>query len=1044
MTDEQRLELLKDIAGTKTYDERRKESLKVMAETDSRTEQINEVISQLEKRLGELEGEKEELEQFRSLDTERRSLEYAIYDKELVSATEKLDALEKSREDSYEEAKGLHKTAAQLRRQMESLGDEVKILTEQIEQQKEKLEVLKSDQQKYAEEKARCEMKVKAHKDKMEADTSNRASASDNLQNVTAQISKITSDLAKVTSQYEKSSGEEARLKHQLQLQKQRLHSLCAKKGRAQQFRSKADRDKFLKRKLKEIKVEQESNSKQTKQIQKEFKGLEKVLKNIDSKVEEKSGSLDKKKEDIKKISKDIEGFNTKRNEANHQRKKYWRVDNEKKKEQTAWREKLELSMTEMKRSMDRHLYSALRAVRGFVKEEKIEGYYGPLIGLFKCDKKFRKCVEITASNRLFQIVVDNDKTASRIIDYLAKKKAGRLTFMPLNRLNDKNVDYPVSSDALPMIDQLEYDSKFQRAMQQVFGGTLITRDLETGTKFSRTHRLNTITMDGDQVNKKGALSGGFVEHTSRLTAFENKMEAEGRLKKIKEEKDKIEAKIETQNQIEAKITGQINKSYAEKRHLRNVCDQLQVDVKRLRKDSQLEKTKQKNLERELTRLQGEASQFKAQMESLQSEIRSDLVDDLNSQDQSELDALTSETTELEQKLIEISNVRAEAESKKRSMEENLSTNLRKREEELRQALNSQSQEEESEELEKENEELKRLTELLSDFNSQVRDAEKMLDDYVNRHAQFQGKLEKLKSKEASQAQKLESQSKDSEKYYTRRNNLMNRQKQCRRKIRDVGALSKADYNKYSKISAKVLMNKLAKCNDNLKEFSHVNKKAIDQYISFSNERSELLGRKQELDKGGQAIRDLIAHLDRKKDEAIVRTFKGIAKHFKEVFKKLVPKGKGVLVIRKKMSEASSGSSSDSKAGQTENFRGVGIKVSFSGVAGGDRNIRGLSGGQQSIVALSLIFAIQRCDPSPFYLFDEIDANLDAVYRRSVAEMINEQSASAQFITTTFRPELLLHANKFYGVVFKNKMSKVSVINGEVAKEIISEVEKGL
>ena len=115
-----------------------------------------------------------------------------------------------------------------------------------------------------------------------------------------------------------------------------------------------------------------------------------------------------------------------------------------------------------------------------------------------------------------------------------------------------------------------------------------------------------------------------------------------------------------------------------------------------------------------------------------------------------------------------------------------------------------------------------------------------------------------------------------------------------------------------------------------------------------------------------------------------------------------------------------------------------------AGGDGGDRNIKSLSGGQQSIVALSLIFAIQRCDPSPFYLFDEIDANLDAVYRRSVADMIRDQCSSAQFITTTFRPELLEHANKFYGVVFQNKMSKVSIIDREEAREIISQVEREL
>ena len=62
-----------------------------------------------------------------------------------------------------------------------------------------------------------------------------------------------------------------------------------------------------------------------------------------------------------------------------------------------------------------------------------------------------------------------------------------------------------------------------------------------------------------------------------------------------------------------------------------------------------------------------------------------------------------------------------------------------------------------------------------------------------------------------------------------------------------------------------------------------------------------------------------------------------------------------------------------------------------------------LSGGQKSLVALALIFAIQKCDPAPFYLFDEIDAALDSMHRKAVADMIHELSDGAQFITTTFR-----------------------------------------
>lgn len=81
----------------------------------------------------------------------------------------------------------------------------------------------------------------------------------------------------------------------------------------------------------------------------------------------------------------------------------------------------------------------------------------------------------------------------------------------------------------------------------------------------------------------------------------------------------------------------------------------------------------------------------------------------------------------------------------------------------------------------------------------------------------------------------------------------------------------------------------------------------------------------------------------------------------------------------------------------------LGIRVSFTGHKAEMREMNQLSGGQKSLVALGLIFAIQKCDPAPFYLFDEIDQALDAQHRKAVADMIHELSSDAQFITTTFR-----------------------------------------
>ena len=100
-------------------------------------------------------------------------------------------------------------------------------------------------------------------------------------------------------------------------------------------------------------------------------------------------------------------------------------------------------------------------------------------------------------------------------------------------------------------------------------------------------------------------------------------------------------------------------------------------------------------------------------------------------------------------------------------------------------------------------------------------------------------------------------------------------------------------------------MKKLQAVNEALKKFSHVNKKALEQYNNFTRQRDQLIERREDLDKSATSIQELIDHLDQRKDEAIERTFKEVAKNFEEVFEKLVPAGRGRLIIQRKVDQVS-------------------------------------------------------------------------------------------------------------------------------------------
>lgn len=236
------------------------------------------------------------------------------------------------------------------------------------------------------------------------------------------------------------------------------------------------------------------------------------------------------------------------------------------------------------------------------------------------------------------------------------------------------------------------------------------------------------------------------------------------------------------------------------------------------------------------------------------------------------------------------------------------------------------------------------------------------------------------------------------------------------------------------------------------------------------------MARQDELDESSTSILELIDVLDARKDEAIERTFKQVAKNFEEVFEKLVPAGRGRLLMQQRINKVSQQCSfisndtdlrlqsgdgmdidgeEDEEEGGVENYTGVAIRVSFNSKSNEGYKIQQLSGGQKALVALAMsklacsttiscwsipfsVFAIQKCDPAPFYLFDEIDANLDADRRTGVANMIKELSQTGQYICTTFRPELIPHADSYFGVIFNaTKISTVKTLTDVECQDFI-------
>ena len=227
-----------------------------------------------------------------------------------------------------------------------------------------------------------------------------------------------------------------------------------------------------------------------------------------------------------------------------------------------------------------------------------------------------------------------------------------------------------------------------------------------------------------------------------------------------------------------------------------------------------------------------------------------------------------------------------------------MNNNFCRRKDELDAALQEISVEDRKQKLESEELELNQFNTRIKQINDKIKKLDNNLDNLIVKQKEIQGQLEKKKNEERETIDKINEDSKDLEKITSKNSMFVKKIEEFMRKIRELGTLPGDAETKYANLSLKNLYKKLEQCNRELQKYSHVNKKALDQYLDFSDKKEKLLQRKEDQDAGHKSILDLMTALEQRKYEAIQITFRQMACHFSEVFKKLVPQGKGSLEMK--------------------------------------------------------------------------------------------------------------------------------------------------
>ncbi|TIA97321.1 hypothetical protein E3P96_03424 [Wallemia ichthyophaga] len=1043
--DSERLQLLKEVAGTRVYESKRTESLKIMQETSSKREKIVETLSSLEARLRELDHEKEELREFQEKDRERRCIEYSLYQQELNSVLAALDKLKKDYESDLSESS--KRTNDQQEKALELQSLETKI--NDVEQAQNQAYI---DKQQSADELSelyklhtQLELAIEDAKESGEGSVSKREALTRDLESLKQSIDERERELSQITADWEERVGEESDLKRALDDTTVRITALYAKQARASQFSSKGERDQYLVSEIGSLERAIQTRKREGDDLNNEQNAIAQRISNCDARIDEIISRRDQRDDEIDKAKDDLVSSKRQRVELLDNRKELWREES--KIEQTLQWEREQKNKAEyiFHRTMDKDTANGLKAVQAITTRLKLNGVFGPLYTLFEVPDEFKAAAEITANTSLFHVVVDSDATAQQILNVMVRERLGRITLMPINRLKPQNFDYPESDDALPLIDQLTFNQDLLSAFKQVFGRTIVCPDLHVAGRYARSYGLNATTIDGDVAERRGTLSGGFHDRSkSRLDAVRQLMEWLTRVSASEYRSTEIKQSIVRLDQELNALASIYTRAESKLSSIRSRDEPLVIELERCEQDKIKLLHHVKELKQQANELENDVEDMRVKVEVYRDEMQQAMTEKLSDEEEKRLKSQSHEQVHLKGSLAEKTAQTTQVESRKELLEVEINENLRRNraliESRLRKLDNSPSEDAEEDEVSKE-EELKLTDKRIAKLQKQLRKIEDDINSYENETKEIRDSMDGIHQEQESESRAIGKQSKSVERYHAKTKTLQSRRIEFQRNIRDLGVLPEEAFTRYTNTSSDRLLKQLSKVRKALSGYSHVNKKAVEQFMTFTEQRDELIQRRDEQDEGADSIQELILHLDQRKDEAIERTFKQVSKYFSEVFEKLVPAGHGNLIMQKRIQGDNPKESSDEEEGRssTDNYTGVSIKVSFTSKTDEGVRIAQLSGGQKAVVALATVFAIQRTDPAPFYLFDEIDAALDAQYRSSVASIISELSQSAQFITTTFRPEQISVADRFYGVMFTNqKISTITPIRREDAQEFVT------
>lgn len=1015
---EDRRELFEEAAGISRFRHKRTDAQRRLDQAQENLVRLLDILGELESRVGPLKAQSEKAAEFLKLSEEKKTLEIGVwinkinkFTNELRKQEHKIDAANESYNICENELKSIENdieaaleetvkvnasideirnTAAGYDEEALKKDGEASVIEANLEHNEETVKRLQNDIETVAKGNDSIDESI-AQKRALIEQCDNKS------QELRQQLETVTGETQKLLSSNEEFSKLSSQLNSTLASLTMKLSDYRVKLTQAQSSMEeiesrKGDVDSAAAQLQSEIDAETQNKAKS-----------DKILSELQERIEENTNA-------VNGFTLKLKGKTDKAQQLKEQLEKATSALSEKR------------SRAKMLSDLEKNMEGYSGAVKAVVRRSQsgaLGGIHGVLSQLIQVENEYSTAVEVALGAAMQNVVTSTEADAKRAINYLKSNNLGRATFLPISNIKGRTLDEKGLDENLGFVavasDLVECDSKYRQIISNLLSRVVIADDMDSAIGIAKEYknRFKIVTLDGQVINPGGSMTGGSRAKGAGILSRSNMIE-----KLLSQAKD-----LEAQEQ---KLSAEYKSAFEEANRFAAQMQAAQADLMTAKEDLIRAEGEDKLIKDKLNTLNSRLADLASEKENAGSRIA------MFKKDYEEAKAGAAEIqSQIDDTESEIERVSGDAKGTQEKREE-----LRKKAEEINLELVTLAKDSQAASLSIEELEFRKSTQSdrVSEIKNEIELINSKSEELKSQIEQIMAQAQSLREKSAGSANEIDS--------------LVEKRNELDKRSSDLRMLEKAKGQEREKLSAemvrlderKIAMRKeYDELNDMLfeqyeltrreaealniqienmeeakkrlheikvaiKKLGSINVGAIEEYKEVSERYEFLKGQIDDIEKSKSELSKIIDDLTSSMSEKFMTQFNRINDEFKKCFADFFGGGKGEIILD-----------------EPDNCLESPIEIKIQPPGKSVQNINLFSGGEKSLAALALLFSVLRVTPSPFCIYDEVEAALDDVNVERFAKYMRKMTDKTQFISITHRRGTMEEADVLYGVTMQEK-----------------------